>query len=408
MKKKPFVGLGIGFVWLAVSALTGNAQSSNGFKFNNLTVSPFVNLEYSYDSNVYYGKDDSDDSILTINPGVDLSYKGNDWGLDGKAWYGYEKHHDYDDIDQSRYGESLRFYAESPRGLRLVLGQSYIKTHQDDSILDGGRGVWRERDLHELTGALSYQVSERTAVTLSGLFSDLSYQNDVKQFGNLYGWREWSTGLELARKLTAKSNLLLSGSYQEYESDGAKRFDSNGRRIDNNGRKIDSNSTGYTLMGGFGSRATERISYRALTGASWFDYAGGDQLTGWVYSLDANWILNRKLVWSVAGSSYFQPSEREANQAMQVYSLTTGLSYRPVKRVTTRFDIGYLREENEYATNNQGTVEVDKVSARVRVDYRLQKYVMLYGALMYEEQFSDEDVSEFDRIRGTVGINLRY
>jgi hypothetical protein len=394
MKKKPFVGLGIGFVWLAVSALTGNAQSSTGFKFNNLTVSPFVNLEYSYDSNVYHNRNEREDNILTINPGVDLSYKGNDWGLDGKAWYGYDKYHDYDDLDQNRYGENLRFYAESQRGLRLVLGQSYIKTHQDDSILDGGRGIWRERDLHEITGALSYQVSERTAVTLSGLFSDLNYQNDIREYGNLYGWREWSTGLELARKLTAKSNVLLSGSYQEYKSDGA--------------RGIDSESTGYTLMAGFGSRATERISYRALTGVSWFDFADDDQLNGWVYSLDANWILNRKLVWSVAGSSYFQPSEREINQAEQVYSISTGLSYRPAKRVTARFDIGYLREENEYATNNRGAVETDKISARVRVDYRLQKYVMLYGALTYEDQLSDEDQYEFDRMRGVVGINLRY
>ncbi|MDD3543738.1 MAG: outer membrane beta-barrel protein [Kiritimatiellae bacterium] len=393
-RKPPYAASGIGFLLMLVLCLSGRAQSTSGFKYNNLTVSPFVNLEYSYDSNVDYDGQENDDSILTINPGVDLTYRGNDWGLDGKAWYGYDKYKEYDDLDQDRYGESLRFYAESPRGLRFILGQNYIKTHQDDSILDGGRGIWRERDLHEIMSALSYQISERSSVTLNGMYSDLSYQNDSNQFGNLYGWREWSVGMEVARKLTAKSNLLLSGSYQEYDSDGAQG--------------IDSNSSGYTLMAGFGSRATERISYRALTGASWFDYANGDQLTGWVYSLDANWIINRKLVWSVAGSSYFQPSEREANQAMQVYVLSTGLSYRPAKRVTTRFDIGMRREENEYSRNNQGAVTSDKFSARVRADYRLQKYVSLYGSLTYEEQISDDNADEFDRLRGTVGLNFRY
>ncbi|MDD4102210.1 MAG: outer membrane beta-barrel protein [Kiritimatiellae bacterium] len=393
-RKTSFALSGIGFLLTVTMVLSGHAQSTSGFKFNNLTVSPFVNLEYSYDSNVDYDKNDSADSILTINPGVDLTYRGNDWGLDGKAWYGYDKYQKYDELDQARYGESLRFFAESPRGLRFLLGQNYIKTHQDDSILDGGRGIWRERDLHEITSALSYQISERSAVTLNGMYSDLSYKNDGNQFGSLYGWREWSLGMEVARKLTAKSNLLLNGSYQVYDSDGAEG--------------IDSNSTGYTLMAGFGSRATERISYRALMGASWFDYAEGDQLTGWVYSLDANWIINPKLVWSVAGSSYFQPSERESNQAMQVYVLSTGLSYRPAKRLTTRLDVGMRREENEYSVGNQGAVTSDKFSARIRADYRLQKYVSLYGSVMYEEQISDDKVDEFDRIRGVLGLNFRY
>ena len=385
---------GIGFLLTLLLCSQGHAQSASGFKFNNLTVSPFVNLEYSYDSNVDYDKADNADSILTINPGVDLNYRGNDWGLDGKAWYGYDKYQKFDELDQDRYGESLKFYAESPRGWRFILGQNYIKTHQDDSILDGGRGIWRERDLHEILSALSYQISERTGVTLNGMFSDLNYQKDSGKYVDLYGWREWSLGMEVARKLTAKSNLLLSGSYQEYDSGGAKG--------------IDSNSSGYTLMAGFGSRATERISYRALTGVSWFDYANGDQLNGWVYSLDANWIINRKLVWSVAGSSYFQPSERQVNQAMQVYILSTGLSYRPAKRLTTRFDIGMRREENEYAVGKLGAVTSDKFSARARADYRLQKYVSLYGSFTYEDQFSDDKADEFDRIRGTVGLNFRY
>ncbi len=393
-RKTSYALSGIGFLLTLVMCSSSYAQSASGFKFNNLTVSPFVNLEYSYDTNVDYDGQENDDSILTVSPGVDLTYHGNDWGLVGHAWYGYDKYQTYDEMDQSRYGENLNFYADSPRGLKFVLGQSYLKTSQDDSILDGGRGIWRERDLHELMSALSYQISERTAITLNGLYSDLNYQNDVKKYGSLYGWSEWSLGLQVARKLTAKSNVLLSGSYQEYESDGAKG--------------IGSNSSGYTLMAGFGSRATEKISYRALMGATWFDYANSDQLAGWVYSLDANWIINRKLVWSVAGSSYFQPSEQEANQAMQVYMLSTGLSYRPAKRLTTRLDVGVRREENEYAVGNMGAVTSDEYSMRFRVDYRLQKYVSLYGSLMYEEQISDNQMDEFDRIRGVLGLSFRY
>ena len=390
----PYAMASIGFLFTVMLGGSSHAQDTQGFKFNNLTVSPFVNLEYTYDSNVDYDKTEYDDSILTVNPGVDLTYKGNDWGLSGNAWYAYDKYMDYQQLNAGRYGESLKFYTESAKGLRLVLGESYLKSREDDSIIDGGRGIWRDRDVFELTGALSYQMSERTGITLSGMYSDLNYQNNQNLYGQLYGWREYSVGLELARKSTEKSNLLVSGSYQEYDSNGAKG--------------LDSNSTGYTLMGGVGSRATERISYRALTGVTWFDYAEGDQLSGWTYSLDANWLISKKLALTVAGSSYFQPSEREADQAMQVYALSTGLTYRPMRRLTTHFDVAYRREENQYDVGVNDASTDDIVSGRIRADYQLMRYVSVYGGVEYEDQMSDNDAYEFDRFRGNLGLSFRY
>lgn len=390
----PYAMASIGFLFVVVLGGASRAQDTQGFKFNNLTVSPFVNLEYSYDSNVDLDKQEYDDSILTVNPGVDLTYKGNDWGLDGTAWYGYDWYKEYDDLNGDRYGESLRYYTESAKGWRLVLGESYLKSKEDDSILDGGRGLWRDRELVELTGALSYQFSEKTGVTLNGLYSDLDYENDQNQYAALYGWREWSMGLELAHRLTEKSNLLLNGSYQEYESDGAFG--------------MDSSSTGYTLMAGFGSRATERISYRALMGATWFDYAGGDQLSGWVYSLDASWLISKKWAATIAGSSYFQPSETEMNQAMQVYTLSTGLTYRPMRKLTTSFDVAYRREENEYSYSDQGAITDDVFSTRLHADYQLMRYVSVYGGLEYQDRMSDASANEYDRYLGTLGLKFRY
>lgn len=370
------------------------AQESRGFKFNNLTVSPYVNLEYSYDSNVNYDKSELDDNILRVNPGVDLSYQGNEWGLSGNAWYAYDWYNDYDQLSDDEYGESLQVYRESAKGWRLLLGQRYLHSDQDDSIIDGGNGVWRDRSEYEFNGALSYQFSEKTSATLSGIYSDLSYNNDGDQYDALYGWQEWSVGLELARQLTQKSNLLLSGSYQEYTSDGAKN--------------VDESSTGYTLQAGFGSRATERISYRVLTGASWFDYAEGDQLVGWVYTVDANWVITKKLAASIAGSSYFQPSEDQANQAVQVYALSAGLTYKPMRRLSTRYDIAFRREENEYAVSSVDASTDDQIALRARADYELMRYVTLYGGVEYEDQTSDDSVNEYDRYRVTLGLNFRY
>ena len=68
----------IGFLFASVFCSAALAQNGSGFKFNNLSVSPYVNLEYEYDSNVDYDKNEYSDSILRVTPGVDLTYTGND------------------------------------------------------------------------------------------------------------------------------------------------------------------------------------------------------------------------------------------------------------------------------------------------------------------------------------------
>ncbi len=370
------------------------AQQSRGFTFNNLTVSPYVNLEYMYDSNVNYDKNEVDDNILRLAPGVDVSYRGNEWGLTGNGWFAYDWYTSENDLNAMRYGERIDVYRESAKGWKLVLGQSYLETSQDDSIIDGGRGLWRDRHQFEMKSALSYAFSERMSATLSAQYVDLQYANDKTQYASLYGWEEWSVGLELARKITAKSDFLISGSYQEYTSDGAAG--------------INSGSTGYTLQAGFGSRATERIRYRVLTGASWFDYADGDQLVGWTYSVDASYVISTKWAATLAGASYFQPSEQDLNQAVQVYTASAGVTYKPWRRLTGKFDVAYRREENEYSSAGLGSYTTDYFSTRLRADYRIQQYTTLYSAIDYEERSSDNSLTEYDRIRFSIGLNLRY
>ena len=378
------------------SQLTRGNRSDRGFHFNNLSISPFVNLEYEYNNNVDYDKEKYKDSSFSLNPGIDLKYAGNNWGLEGSAWYGYEWFNKYDELNKNRYGENLRFYKESEKGWRLVLGESYLRSEENDSILDGGRGIWRDRETLELTGALSYQLGEKTGITLSGMYSHLDYKRNNNKYAPLYGWDEWSAELEFSRKLTEKTNLLLAGGVQSYESDGT----SSG---------VNEQSTGYSLMAGLGSRATEKISYRALTGVSFFDYANNDSKAGWTYSVDMNWVINKQWGLSIAGSSYYQPSEREQNQANKIYSLSSGLTYRPFRKLTTSADLAYRREETEYAhTRVSDGQHEDTISGRLGANYLLMRYATIYTNLEYDKRLSDVDDYEFDCFRWILGMRLFY
>ena len=385
------------FMVTASMVSVAQENQSTGFKFNNLSVSPFVNLEYAYDSNVDSSSNGRKDSILRVNPGVDLTYKGNDWGLKGNGWFAEDKYIKYNTLDSLSYGDTVSVYKETAGGWRLVLGQSYLKSNQNDSIIDGGNGLWRDRDQTTFNGALSYKVSDKTKVTLTGLYSDLNYINDPKKFTSpLYGWSEEALGLEVARKITEKSNLLVNGGYQVYTSDGASKG-------------ISSDSTGCSLMAGLGSAATQKIFYHALAGYTLFDYAGGDQLGGWTYTLDSSWVINKKWAATISGSSYFQPSESAQNQASKVTALSAGLTYRPVRKLTTRLDIAGRREEDQLSKATEQQTTLDFVSIRTRADYELMRFASLYASLEYQNETSaDDNDAGFDRVRATLGVNLKY
>jgi len=396
--KNKLLTLIAGCSFLAMLAQLSYAGEENGFRHNNLSVSPYVNLEYTYDSNVNYSDSgDEDDHIFRVQPGFDLNYKGNDWGINGNAFYSHDWYHENDRLDKDSYGENVDIYWQSPRGLAFVLGQSYVVSSQSDSITsDNGNGLWRDRNQFDVTGALSYEFSEKTSAALTGMYSDMWYDNAQDAYGPLYGWKEYSVGLELSRQLTAKSDLIVNGSYQQYTSDGATGG-------------VSSDSTGYSLMGGFGSRATERIHYRVVAGTSWFDYGDGNMMSGVTYDASMSWVLSRKFTLTFAGSSYYQPSEREQNQAIQAYTASTGLTYLTTARLTTSLDLAYRREENQVDTVSTTDAGADdRYSARLMARYKLRKYVNLYAGIEYEEQTSDVSSDEFDRYRGTLGVNLRY
>ncbi len=385
---------------LSNGAMAESDAEHHGFRYNGLAIKPYVNLTYRYNSNVDSDKTDTDASSFTVNPGVDLDYTGNNWGLDANGFYSYQWYKTYNELNSERYGEKAKIWFDSDSETwKLVFGESYVRKQEDDSLVDGGRGIYRDSEQLEFSGAFSYELSEYTGIKIGAMYTDLDYKRNGNKYVPLYGWDEWSGEIELSRKLTAKTNFLLAGGMQAYRSDGATRG-------------VNNRSTGYTVMGGIGSRATERITYRAMAGAMFFDYANSDSCNGWTYSLSGNWVITKQLALSVRGSNYYQPSERQMNQASEVYTLSAGLTYRPVRRVSTHFDLAYRREEDQYNTGRYNADREDTVSGRFRVNYQLLRNSVvnadIYGAIEYNNRWADRSEYEFDRYCVHAGLKLYY
>ncbi len=410
MKKDSLAAL-IGIVALAGAA--GAAERPQGFRFldNHLVFQPYLSFFYTYDSNIDTARHSVDDSIFSIEPGTTVSWIGDRWALDGSLWYRHQSYAKYNDcLGEDSYGESLRLkYTSSgadEKGWSALVGERFSQMSQADDINSrGGRGIWRDREQMDATGGFEYRFSPRFHVDAQGQYSRLNYQNNAHKYVPLHGWDQYSAGLEAGYAFTRWTDVLLAGGYSHYKQDG-------GRVGDNT---YSDRSESYTVQAGLGSRATERISYRALTGISWLDYGGESNADcGWTYSLSGDWRATRQLKFSIVGSSYYQPSERNIGQAVKVYSLGVGASYLTMgDRLTLTANLLYRLDKTAYSDHyysKRSDYDETVLSARLGADYLVNQYMSVFANVYWEEEWCDNSNSDYDydRFRGTVGVRLHY
>lgn len=372
------------------------AQRSDGLRFGNFKVSPYVSIDASYDSNIRLSPDEKDDIIYRVNPGVDAEYKGTDWGIVGNAWYAYDLYQKYDVLNSSRYGEDLEVYVESVKGWKFRMGERYYFSNQNDSELTGGgSGVWRNRHQFDVDALLAYEISERLSVGLNAMYTDNWFDSDTEKYQPLYGFSSAQVGAEVDYGITQKTALLLNGSYQRYSSDADVEGESN-------------DSDGYSIAGGVGSRFTERLKYRILVGANVYSYADDTSISPSV-NASLSWQMSQRWAATLATATYYQPSETAQAQAKNIWSLSAGVSYKPTERIDMTADFVYRRENNETMDDesNQQDYETDQYAVRYRVAYWFIRYASVYASAEYT--FQSEDIyQDWERYRLSIGCLFRY
>lgn len=388
------------------------ADKPTGFRFfnNHLTIKPYVSLSYTYDSNIDTSKHASDDSIFMVSPGVDFEWKGDRWSLVGSLWYRYNAYCKYsDEMGENSYGESLKYNwttsKPGERGWSLALAERYAYISQNDSLNSGdGRGIWRDREHFDASAAIERRFTERWHADLMGQYNWLDYKNDTGKYAPLYGWQQFSAGLEAGFAASKWTDLLVAGGYSGYRQKGA----SGGYRHYSNESQV------WTVMAGIGTHATEKIQYRALVGASWLEYGGHSGAdSGWTYQLSGNWRVTRQVQLSLLGSSFYQPSERSVGQAVKVYALSAGVSYLTLgDRLNLNANIAFRHEENAYSDKYLAAgndYDEDIISARLGATYTINRWMSLFATIAWEEEWCDKhDNYDYDRFRGTVGVRFHY
>ncbi len=386
-----------------------------GFRFfnNHLTIKPYVSLTYTYDSNIDTTHHAEDDSIFAVTPGAEFAWRGEKWALTGSLWYRYRYYCEYNhDMGENSYGENLAYtYSSSEKnekGWTLMLAERYGFYNQSDDLTSrNGRGVWRDRETFDAQGVLERRFTERWHADIQGQYTWIDYKNKTGHYAPLNGWSQYGGGVQAGYAASRWTDLLVAAGYSRYNQKTGSQTGLS--------RHYSSNSDAYSVMAGLGSHMTELITYRALMGASWFDYGNaGDTDCGWTYTLSANWRIHRQVQLSVMGSSYYQPSERYVGQAVKVYTLGGGISYLTLgDRLNLTANVSWRYEENIYsdaAYTRRQNYDESWLSARLGADYLVNRWMSVFANIMWEQEWcgNGNNDYDYDRFRGTLGVRFHY
>lgn len=411
-------GLGVG-ACLAMTSAAGDMDRPSGIKIGQrLTLRPYVALSATYDSNVGSRRNGGgdEDVVWTVNPNLMLDYRSDSVSVKLGGYYNYraytKDHESVSESDMHSFGQNLSVLwsnsSGNEPGWSLLLTESYRQIKSADDFANGYTGYNNDSRQFNIGGAAQRRFNEHWHGDVNASYYWLDYTDSGSGL-SYYGWQRWTAGAEVGFAPSKWTDIILAGGYQGYEQENAK----NSKSV--LGRDISRNSEGWTVQGGLGSFATERISYRVLAGWSRFEYGeGATSANGFTYTVSGNWKIGETWNMMLLGSSYYQPSERDYATASRVDALSWGLAKGLVRRkLRATLDLTYRHETNERVGRSSTDYDIDMVTGRIGLDYTLNRYLTFFTSAEYIRSFNDagdrmSGIYDYDRWRLSVGMRFTY
>lgn len=405
-----------------LSSLTVSAETMDrpkGFRIGQrMTLRPYVGLRYTFDSNIASSSKSQTGSAWVVDPGLNFDYLGDNWSLNAGAFYRYSGYTEKaTEDDNHSFGQNLIFkWANSEpnaRGWSLMISEAYQRrSSADDMLNDDGRGYTRDYDQFQMAGVLERRFNDKWHANLNAAYYFLEYDSDGERYQRMYGWDRVTVGSEFGYAHTKWTDFILAANYQWLTQDNDQSYGNYGLKHD---KDLSKDSNSFSVYGGIASRATERISYRALVGWTKFKFSSdAAESDGVTYTVSGNWKISDTWNTMFLANSYYQPSEYEYGSAIRVDAISWGLAHSMVRgKLTATADIAYRRETREYHSTYQSNYDMDTLTGRLGVNYHLNRFFTLFSYLEYQlrtvggksEGAYDYD---YDRWRWTTGVRLTY
>jgi len=351
---------------------------------------------YGYDSNtaLAHKTEKKGSSAVTATAGATVAYTSLSLNttLSGNLYYSMDRYQSRSQDNRDTYGQQFSLRHATPSGWSFTLTEGYVRGMGSSYTT----GMSANRDTMSVgVGAAHSAPSSLWTYNGNAAYERTSYasmyfnQNDAI-----------TAGLGLGRAISPKTMVNLSGGWSHRTSKNTDAI------------------TGYNLSAGMSSRLLPKTTYNISGGMSYSRSAGGWSNWGASYNMGAGWKISPKWSASLHGSTWLQPSEiASPHSGTQNYvslynTLGAGVSFIPVRKLSTTTQVLYRRGQYKYMGNYSnsalnGCVD-DLYMVRFAASYALSRHLSLVASTQYQTVFSDIKQKEYDEYSASLGLRLKY
>jgi len=338
-----------------IAAVPVFAAPGDGIQIGDLSLNPFVEGSYIFDSNVHLDPtNEVDDAYVEAIGGLQFHYNRRRCVVEGRLFAQFRRYQELSGKDFDDWGEKLMFRTGSRDTLYIMIDQTSRQvTDYDRSTYFGGtlrpeaqnlsltydRSTRVERNLHDVGLVIGRNFSDRLELDIGVAAAWQDYTTNV-----LFDVDYISAKGEVGWRMTDKMSLVLSGEVMEEQN-----------------QSFDGSARSTTVHLGVKRKTTDKLSFRVGAGMSSVsrpsdinEYGREVQaLSGWerginegprsdeeAFSFDiaGTWVATDKITLEIAGHNAIQSAPQYPNTLDYISVGSMSVVYDFSDRKSTRLN----------------------------------------------------------------------
>jgi hypothetical protein len=415
-------GRRLGVFLLLFLSLDAMAGPGDGMGLFSWVFSPYLDLSFTQDSNVYKDRtDEIQDSFFEPELGLKFSSSSetNCLSLRGNLFYSERYYTTEKNREFRTYGDNVTLrYGNGRRSLIEVI-QSYrslddLDRHSSDiessnlagEMVEDSNTLDLQRDINQLGASISRRITDKLELALSYRYSGVAYDNETRD--------------RLKKKdLTVPPGLNLDGHILQLDGSLGLTDKTDAFLTLRQGFQYQEGTDGSadlsTARLGLKTQGTDKLAYSAGVGLERYArpiQTNDEGEVSFNFNASADWFITEKLTFRCGGFNGTQFSSFYVHNGLEYISGWAGLGYR--WRPSTTFYVRGVYRKDDYLdpVTHEGVTEDrhdTRMEGHARVDYIAPGgFLRLYLEATYDEVQSNFEFVEYVDKRVIIGADIRY
>ena len=388
---------------ITTSVFAQNIDKGPGFRYKGWDIAASVSVGAFWESNAHNTtNDDESGAGWRVQPSLTLSRKlGDRSSFSSSLFYTMERGFDDEDAqDSDSYGLALNYTRTLNPRWRLSVSGSYSHSENDEFYGSGWdpanptlpRIDTDKSDNYNVNVGLSYTGFQKWNLSIGAGWSRSDYDDSWGSSSDNY-----TLSVTAGRRLGQRTSWDFSLSASAEDPDNGDT------------------STSYTLMTGIAHSISNRLSLRAMVGASFQDYQGysDDTSVDPSYSLSLSYRLSQRVALALSlnsryESEYYNGAFYNAKTTyVWSHNLTGSVTVQWSDKLYSSLSLSGFYEEHVATAPGLSDRDRTYIQVACNTSYRFNNYVSMYGSVSWKnDQYDGNGDDSADDIRLDVGLTF--